>query len=131
ELEDAARLVARVPEGVPLIARLEDEVARAGFDHVVAEQRAHSSLEHEAVLVFPRVAMQRRGERARRHRMLDEREVLAGLVPVDHETDADAPEEAFQSVIGADQLRSCDFRLHGFRSFQWTVVSRGIIVTRM
>jgi hypothetical protein len=46
-------------------ARLEDEVAGPGLDHVVAEQRAHAALEHEAVLVLARVPVERRRERAR------------------------------------------------------------------
>ena len=52
DLEDPARLVARVPKRVPLIARLEHEVARSGLDDVVAQQRAHTTLEDKAVLVL-------------------------------------------------------------------------------
>ena len=37
DLEDPARLVAGVPERVPLVAGLEDEVAGLGVDLVVAE----------------------------------------------------------------------------------------------
>jgi hypothetical protein len=64
---------------VPLVARLVDQVAGSGLDDVVAQQRTHAPLEHVAVLVLARVAVQRRGERARRHRMLDEREALVRL----------------------------------------------------
>ena len=71
-----------------------------GLDDLVAEQRAHAALEDEAVLVLARVPVQRRGERARRHRMLDEREALARLGPVDHEAHADAPEEALRPSSG-------------------------------
>jgi hypothetical protein len=39
DLEDPALGIAGVPEGVPLVARLEREVAGFGVDHVVAEQR--------------------------------------------------------------------------------------------
>jgi len=42
---------------VPLVARLKDELARPGFDDIVAEQRAHASLEDEAVLVLARVTV--------------------------------------------------------------------------
>ena len=42
DLEDRARLVARVPERVPLVARLVHEVAGVGVDDVVAEQRGPS-----------------------------------------------------------------------------------------
>ena len=112
DLEDPARLVARVPERVPLVARLEDEVARAGLDDVVAEQGTHPSLEDEAVLVLARVQVQRGSERPRRHRMLHEREALARLVPVDHEANADRPEEALRSFVRAHDLRACRSRLH-------------------
>ena len=109
---------------------LKHEVARPGLDDVVAEQRAHPPLEHEAVLVLARVPVQRRGERARRHRVLDEREALARLEPVDHEAHADAPEEALAPVVGADHLHACDCRLHRSAPFDWTVVSREIYDVR-
>src|SRR5919109_4741023 len=100
DLEDPARLVARVPERVPLVARLEDEIARPGLDDLVAEQRAHPPLEDEAVLVLAGVQMQRRRERPRRHRMLDEREALGRLAPVDHEAHPDRSEEALRAFLG-------------------------------
>ena len=81
------------------------QIAGAGFDDVVAEQGAHAALEHVAVLVLAVVAMQRRGERARAHRVLDQREALAGLVAVDHEPHADAAEEPGLAVRGPDDLR--------------------------
>jgi hypothetical protein len=112
DLEDPARLVARVPERVPLVARLVDEVAGPGLDDVVAEERAHPPLHDVAVLVLARVPVQRRGERARRHRVLDEGEALGGLGAVDHEAHADAPEEALLRVAGADDLRACGGGLH-------------------
>jgi len=37
DLQDVPDGVARIPEGVPLIARFEHEVARAGLGHVLAE----------------------------------------------------------------------------------------------
>src|SRR5919109_785552 len=112
DLEDPARLVARVPEGVPLVAWLEDEVPRPRFDDLVAQQGAHPPLEDVAVLVLARVQVQRRRERARRHRVLDEREALAGLEPVDHEAHADAPEEALLPVARTYELDACGCRLH-------------------
>ena len=59
---------------MPLVAGLEDQVARPGLDDVIAQQRAYAPLEDEAVVVLARVQVQRRGERPRRHRVLDERE---------------------------------------------------------
>jgi hypothetical protein len=106
DLEDPARLVAGVPERMPLVARLVDEVAGLGVDDVVAEQRAHPALEHVGVLVLAAVAVQRRGELARAHRVLDEREAaVVGLVGVDHEADADRAEAAGLAVTRADDLR--------------------------
>jgi hypothetical protein len=104
DLEDPRRLVAGVPEGVPLVARLEEQVARAGDDHLVAQQGADLALEHEAVLVLAQVAVQRRGQRARRHRVLDEREAALGLVAVDHEAHADHPQRAALAVGRPDDL---------------------------
>jgi len=62
------------------------------------------------------VQVQRRGERARRHRMLDEREALARLDPVDHEAHADAPEESLLPALGAHDLhvRGCRFHRSPF-----------------
>src|SRR4051794_7863431 len=106
DLEDPAGLVARVPEGVPLTARLEHEVARPGHDDLAAEVRAHPALEHERVLVLAAVAVQRRRQRARRDRVLDEREAAAGLRRPRHEPDAEAAEVARLAVAGADDLRA-------------------------
>jgi hypothetical protein len=49
--------------------------------------------------------------------MLDEREALARFGAVDHEADADAPEEAFQAVLGTDDLGACGCRCHLRLSF--------------
>src|SRR5581483_8808905 len=99
-------------ERVPLVARLEHEIARPGLHDLVAQQRAEPALEDEAVLVLARVQVQRRGERARGERVLDEREALRRVGPVDHEADADAPEEALAPVVGPDQLDACGYGLH-------------------
>ena len=88
------RRVAGVPERVPLVARLEDEVADLAEDDLVAELRADAALQDEAVLVLVRVAVRRRRERPPGHRVLDEREPAAGLVAVDHEPHADRAEAA-------------------------------------
>src|SRR6185312_3212464 len=70
DLEDPARLVARVPEGVPLAAGLEDEVAGPGLEDLVAEEGAHAAFDHVAVLVLAVVPVQRGGEGARGHGVL-------------------------------------------------------------
>jgi len=68
--------------------RLVDQVAGTGLDDVVAEQRAHPALDNEAVLVLARVPVQRRDQRPRRDRVLDERETSAGLLAPGHEAHA-------------------------------------------
>src|SRR5690242_13026752 len=60
DLEDPARLLSSVPEGVPLAARLEDEVTGASLHDVVAEECSHAAFEHVAVFVFPQMPMERR-----------------------------------------------------------------------
>src|SRR5919198_6263018 len=123
DLEDPARFVSRVPEGVPLVARLEHEVTRAGLDHLVPQERAHASLEDEAVLVLARMQVQRRGERPRRHRMLHEREALARLGPVDQEAHPDGAQEPFRAFRRTDDLQACRCRLHLSFSFRFTDMS--------
>jgi hypothetical protein len=97
---------------MPLVAWLEDEVARAGLDDFVAELCAHAALEDVAELVLSRVEMKRRGERARRHRVLNQGEPLVGLDPIDHEADANAAEEADLSVLHGNYLRACRRGFH-------------------
>jgi hypothetical protein len=48
------------PEGVPFVARLDDQVTFSSVDHIIAKKRSHSTFEHEAVLVFSMVTVQRR-----------------------------------------------------------------------
>jgi hypothetical protein len=114
DLEQARGFVARVPERVPLVAWLEDQVARRSDDDVVAEQSADAAFEHVAVLVLTEMTVQRSSERTRRHRMLDQREAAARLVGVDHEPDADAAEESGLAVLwshdpGRDRLHLDSF----------------------
>jgi len=106
DLEDPARLVACVPERVPLPARLEDEVADIGEHDVVAELRAHATLDDVAVLVLVRVPVQRRAQPARRDRVLDKREASAGLGAPDHESHAEGGEVDTRAVGGADEAGS-------------------------
>lgn len=74
DLKDPADGVTRVPERVPLTARLEGQIARLRVDDIVAEQRAQPPLEDVAVLVLTGMPVERRGEVPRPDRMLDERE---------------------------------------------------------
>src|SRR5438552_3994170 len=60
DLEDPRRLVARVPERVPLVARLEDQIAWAADDDLIAEEGPAPPFEDIAVLVLSAVAVKRR-----------------------------------------------------------------------
>src|ERR1017187_5815074 len=51
DLKNPAGGVPGVPERVPLSAGLQYEVAWAGLEDVVAEERCHAALQHVAVLV--------------------------------------------------------------------------------
>lgn len=106
DLEDPARSVVGIPEGVPLPARFEGQLAGLRIDHLVAEQRAHPSLEHEAVLVLPGVAVRGRDECARRDRVLDEREASAGLRSPGHKPDAYRAEINRLALMGCELARS-------------------------
>ena len=77
DLEDAARGIAGVPEGVPLAARLEYQVTRPGVNDIRAELGAEAAFEHIAVLIFADVPVHRRGQVPRRDRVLDQREPAA------------------------------------------------------
>jgi hypothetical protein len=106
DLENPAGGVVRIPEGVPLVAWLERQVADLGIDDVVAELRAHSPLEDEAVLVLAFMDMHRRDKRLWRDRVLDQREPASGLFHPGHEADADRPEIHRLAVVGADDTGS-------------------------
>ena len=58
--EDASRLVACVPERMPLTPRLEDQVARLAVDDLVPEKRIEPALDNEAVLHHAAVPVERR-----------------------------------------------------------------------
>jgi hypothetical protein len=60
DLEDARRLIARIPERVPLIAWFENKVAWIGEHDFIAEQGTQTPADDVAVLVFTRVPVQRR-----------------------------------------------------------------------
>ncbi len=89
DLEQARRLVAGVPERVRDPARLDDELAGARLDDLVADLHGDTALEHVGVLVLVAVRVDGRAERARGQRVLDEREAAAGLLGADHEAHAE------------------------------------------
>src|SRR5207245_936470 len=108
-----------------LVARRADQGARLADDILVAEQPADAALQDIAVLVLACVPVQRRCEGARAHRMLNQREAPAGLAAVDHEPDADAPQETQAPVRGPQYpCRRCLHRRASF--FYRTLLSREI-----
>ena len=98
DLQNPRRLIAGVPERMPLVARLENEISGTALNHRFSEQRANAPFEHVAVLIFTSMPMQRSADRARRHRVFDQRESATGLSAVDHEADSHAPEKAGVAV---------------------------------
>ena len=52
------------------------------------------------------------GERVGGHRVLDEREPIVGLAAVDHEANADAPEEAGLTVVRPEHACRCCMDRH-------------------
>ena len=69
DLEYAGRFIAGVPEGMPLIAGLEHKITRLTKHHIVAKLSSETSSKYIAVFVFTRMAVQRGGQRAGRHRV--------------------------------------------------------------
>ena len=60
DLQNSCRVVTSIPEGVPLIAGLEDQIARFANAHIITQQGAYLSLQHKAVFVFAGVTVKRR-----------------------------------------------------------------------
>ncbi len=91
-LDDPALRVARVPERVPLPAWLEHPRAGTGLDDPLAEERPERPLDDERVLVLVAMTVERRSERPRRDRVLDDGEAALGLVGLDLPDDSEPPE---------------------------------------
>src|SRR5712691_5914663 len=112
DLDDLAWCVAGVPESVPLVARLEHPRADACRDYVVAEKCAERSRQYVRVLVLARMPVQRRGESARRERVMHDGEPLARLGSLDLPDDAEPGEiDSFASVHR--NRDSVELRAHG------------------
>jgi len=57
DLQDPSWSIAGIPEGMRLVPRLEDEVARVSEQHLVTQKRPDAPFENVAVLVLARVPM--------------------------------------------------------------------------
>src|SRR5215212_1497763 len=105
-LQYPAQAVAGVPEGVPLVAGLEDEVTLSRIDDLIAELCPHTTLQDVAVLVLVRVTMERGSERSRGDRMLNEGEPTAGFFAPDHEPNAKRSEIYGLPITGPEDARA-------------------------
>ena len=96
---------------MPRVAGLEDQVTLFADNGHTVGQRPDAAPQHEAVLVFPAVPVQGRGEGAWRQRVLDEREAAAGIVAVDHESHSDGDEQPGLPIVRPKDL--CFGHWHG------------------
>src|SRR6185369_4322617 len=87
-LQNSRRLLTGIPERMPLIAWLENQVADFAVDDFVSEQCTDATFEYIAVLILARMTVQRSPECSRRNWMFDERKSAAGIFTVDHEAHA-------------------------------------------
>lgn len=94
-----------VPKGVGHAAGLDDGVARARLDHLVADLDAQAAGEHVADLVLALVGVHRRAQRARREVVLDQGKGPGGLPAVEHVADTQALELDAVAVGRADDAR--------------------------
>src|SRR5207247_496889 len=99
DLEDSTHGIAGIPKGVPLIARLEHQVAGICVDDLVAQRRTEPALEDKTVLVLSCVAMQGSREMPWRDRMLDQGETTTRFVTPHHESNATRSEIDHLSVV--------------------------------
>src|SRR5690625_4063930 len=90
---------------MPLASRLEDEASRLGLNHIRPELRTHDSLDHIAVLILPRVPVQRSRERTRRDWMFDDGERALCLRGTRQEASAEATEVDESGRFWSDNLR--------------------------
>jgi len=65
DLQESGRLIAGVPERVPLVSWFENEVAGSSLYYVLPEQRTDASREDIAVFVFALMPMARGAQGAR------------------------------------------------------------------
>ena len=84
-LQHPGRLVGRVPERVPLAARLEDQVADVRDVLLARGVEPDPALEDQAELVLLGVPVQRRGDRVRGQQVLDHGEPATPVLRVDEE----------------------------------------------
>src|SRR6476620_11335909 len=117
-LQNSRWLLTGIPERMPLIARLENQVADVAVDDFVAEQCTDATFEYVTVLILTRMTVQGRTECSRRNWMLDERKSATGIFTVDHEAHTHRAENPGLAVFRPQF--SCGWSTH--RSFpSWSV----------
>jgi hypothetical protein len=106
DFQDARRLVARIPEGMPLIAWLEDQVASIAENNLSTQISANPPFNYKTVFIFVPMPMQRRRERPRFHRMFHERKAAARVIPINHKSDPSGTKVAGFTVLRLQNSRS-------------------------
>ena len=81
----AAGSIAGVPEGVPLTARLEDEIPRSGFYLLITQDGPDPAGHDVGVLVLQVMTMHRCCQGTRGKEVLNQGKPPAGVLAVDHE----------------------------------------------
>jgi hypothetical protein len=113
DLQDARWLVASIPEGMPLIAWLEDQVASIAENNLSTQINANPPFNYKTVFIFIPMPMQRRRERPRFHRMFHERKAAARVIPIDHKSDPSGTKLAGFTILRSQNSRSVAFFFHG------------------
>ena len=113
DFQDARWSVARIPEGMPLIAWLEDQVASIGQNNLSTQISANPPFNYKTVFIFIPMPMQRRRECPRFHRMFHERKAAARVIPINHKSDPSVTEVARFTVLRSQKPRSVAFFFHG------------------
>ena len=91
---------------MPLPPRFANPRTHFSRDDILAEQRAQTPPQNVGVFIFPMMKMQRRGERPRSERMMDDREAPIAGGTVEFPVDAQAAKvDAFSRISRDDRER--------------------------
>jgi hypothetical protein len=113
DFQDARWLVARIPEGMPLIAWLEDQVTSIAENNLSTQINANPPFSYKAVFIFTPMSMQRCSERPRFHRMFHERKAAARVIPINHNSDPSGSNAEGFTVLRTQYSRLAAFFFHG------------------
>jgi hypothetical protein len=79
QFQDPQRLISCIPERVPVITRLEDDVTRCSDDLVAILEDSEPTFEDDTVFILPTVPMQWSSQYSWRHDVLDQSHRSAGV----------------------------------------------------